>query len=186
MRMGSLRQIAFTIALLATVMPAAAQKTVPDTGGGPHGVLPGPNVSTPQAVQHAPNIDSNVQPVPGTWPGSDTVPSTMSEKNAADDKLPLLAFTFKTLTPDERDAIYQAVKSNAPSQRVDAEISIELPHSVELRPLPDEVVAKIPRTKGYAYVVAGNKVLLVQAPTRIVVGVIEQPSAATTTGTGAR
>jgi hypothetical protein len=186
MKMGTLRLVALTVALLGTVMPAAAQKTFPDTGGEPHGGLPGPNASTPQAEQHAPNVDTHMQPVPGTWPGSDTVPSTMSEKNAADDKLPILAYTFKTLTPDQRSAIYQAVKGTSASQRVEAEISTELPRSVELRPLPDEVVSKIPQTKGYAYMVADNKVLLVQAPTRIVVGIIEPPSAAATTGAGTR
>jgi hypothetical protein len=33
-------------------------------------------------------------------PGSDTAPSAMSAKNAADDKLPIAAYTFKELTGD--------------------------------------------------------------------------------------
>jgi hypothetical protein len=37
--------------------------------------------------------------------------------------------------------------------------------------VPDEIVVRVPQTKGYQYTVAGNQVLLVSPPTRIVVDV---------------
>ena len=53
-----------------------------------------------------------------------------------------------------------------------AEVGVELPSSVELRPVPQEVVGRVPQTNGYYYTVTGNKVLLVSPPTRIVVAEI--------------
>jgi hypothetical protein len=41
---------------------------------------------------------------------------------------------------------------------------------VELRAVPDALAAQIPQTKGYAFVQAGGKVLLVAPANRIVVG----------------
>jgi hypothetical protein len=106
-------------------------------------------------------------------PGSDAVPSTLSEKNAADDKLVTFAYTFKNLTDEQRRAIYQALKSQpAPSAAPNATIGVMLPPSVELRPVPPEVVARVPQTNGYRYIVAGDKVLLVSPETRVVVGEI--------------
>ena len=52
-----------------------------------------------------------------------------------------------------------------------ADIGIELPPSVELRPVPDDVVARVLQTKDYRYAVADNRVLLVSPVTRYVVGV---------------
>ena len=177
--MASLRHIAFMLALVGTVVPAAAQRTFPQTGPAPEGALPGPNATPAQADQHSSNVDNNVQPVPGAMPGSSTIPSTISEKNAADDKLIIVAYTFKNLTADERATIFNGLK-NGSAQPLNAEIGTELPVSVKLRPLPNEVVAQVPQTKGYDYIAANNKVFLVQAPTRFVVAVIDEPAAATT------
>jgi hypothetical protein len=179
--MGTLRQLSIVIAMLGTVIPAAAQRTLPQTGAGPGGALPGPNASTAQADEHAPAADRNVQPVPGAMPGSSTIPSTMSEKNAADDKLITIAYIFKNLTDDERAAIYNTLHGDGASkQAMTAEVATELPLSVKLSPLPEKLVSQIPNTKGYMYVAAGSKVYLVQGPTRFVVGVFRAPTPATT------
>src|SRR5258708_40156403 len=47
--------------------------------------------------------------VPGAPTESDTVPAKFSAKNAADDELITVAYTFKTLTADQRRAIYPAL-----------------------------------------------------------------------------
>ena len=44
--------------------------------------------------------------VPGAPANTDTVPAKFSAKNAADDALITVAYTFKTLTDDERRAIF--------------------------------------------------------------------------------
>jgi hypothetical protein len=131
--------------------------------------------------------------VPGAPADSDTVPAKFSAKNAADDKLITVAYTFKSLTPDQRRAIYQALKDrpagsafSACSGEVDTgsptrtcasqqiDVGTELPHAVDLHAMPDEVAMRVPQTKDYQYAVADNRVLLVSPPTRIVVGVFPE------------
>jgi Protein of unknown function (DUF1236) len=108
---------------------------------------------------------------PGAPTDVDTVPAKFSQKNADDDKLIIVAYTFKNLSDDQRREIAEALKDQPDSVGVNAEIGTELPFSVELRPVPDALSARVPQTKGYEYVKAGNRVLLVSPPTRIVVGV---------------
>jgi hypothetical protein len=108
------------------------------------------------------------------WTGNsaantDTVPAKFSAKNAADDKLVTIAYTFKTLTDDERRAIYQALKDQ-PASAFNGDVGIEVPPGIELRPVPNEVAARVPQTKGYRYAVANDRVLLV-GTSRIVAGV---------------
>jgi uncharacterized protein DUF1236 len=107
--------------------------------------------------------------VPGAPANTDTVPAKFSAKNAADDKLIIVAYTFKTLTDDERRAIYQALKDQ-PSSAFNADVGTEVPPGIELRPVPNEVAASVPQTRDYRYTVANDRVLLV-GTSRIVVGV---------------
>jgi hypothetical protein len=108
--------------------------------------------------------------VPGAPTNTDTVPAKFSEKNADDDRLITAAYTFKSLTPEQRRAIFAALKDQPAAKTFNAGIGTELPLAIELRAVPDEVAARVPQTKGYQYVVRGGQVLLVSPPTRIVVG----------------
>jgi hypothetical protein len=101
----------------------------------------------------------------------DTVPAKFSEKNARDDKLITLEYTFKLLSDEQRREITQAVAGPTGTTAFNADIGTELPLSIELRPVPDALVARVPQTKGYLYAKAQDRVLLVSPPTRIVVGV---------------
>ena len=107
--------------------------------------------------------------VPGAPANTDTVPAKFSKKNAADDELITVAYTFKTLTDDERRAIYQALKGQ-PDSAFNADVGTEVPPGIELRPVPNEVAARVPQTRDYRYTVANDRVLLV-GTSRIVVGV---------------
>src|SRR3954462_5016979 len=119
--------------ILALALCGAGFASAQNAGTSPDGQVPGPNATQPQASAHPAGADKSVQPVPGAMSGSDTVPSTLSEKNAADDKLITVAYTFKNLTDEQRRAIYQALKSQAtPGPAPNAEIGVELPSSVEL------------------------------------------------------
>jgi Protein of unknown function (DUF1236) len=109
--------------------------------------------------------------VPGAPANTDTVPAKFSEKNAADDELITVAYTFKMLTDEQRRAIYRSLKDQPAGSAFNADVGTELPLAIELRAMPDEVVARVPQTKGYQYAVANNRVLLVSPPNRIVVGV---------------
>ena len=113
--------------------------------------------------------------VPGAPANADTVPAKFSAKNAADDKLIIIAYTFKTLSDEERRAIYQALKGQ-PAAAFNADVGTELPPGVELHPVPNEVAARVPQTRGYRYVVANDRVLLV-GTSRIVVGVFADANA---------
>ena len=113
--------------------------------------------------------------VPGAATDTDTIPAKFSEKNAADDRLITVAYTFKLLNSEQRSTIYQALKGQPGRTAFNGgEIGTELPLAIELREVPDEVIERVPQTKGYQYAVSGNQVLLVSPPTRIVVGVFSE------------
>jgi hypothetical protein len=114
---------------------------------------------------------NGVLAVPGAATDTATTPSKFSEKNAADDKLSTFAYTFKLLSREERSAIYQALKGQSGGSAVKANIGTKLPPGIELRAVPDQLIARVPQTRGYHYTVAGNAVLLVSPLTRVVVGV---------------
>jgi hypothetical protein len=112
--------------------------------------------------------------VPGAPADTDTVPAKFSQKNAAADRLITLAYTFKTLSDEQRRAIYQALKDRPAGSAFNAEVGVVLPPAVELNAVPGEVARRVPQTEGYRYAVANDRVLLV-SPTRIVVGVFSDP-----------
>ena len=108
-------------------------------------------------------------------PNTDTVPAKFSAKNAADDALITIAYTFKTLTDEQRRAIFEALKDQ-PASAVNADVATELPPGIELRPVPNEVTARVPQTRDYRYAVGNGRVLLV-GTSRVVVGVFGDASA---------
>ena len=75
----------------------------------------------------------------GAPENNDTAPAKFSEKNAEDDKLSIAAYTFKLLTEEQRRAIYTALKGQSAGPAFNADIGAELPSSVELRPMPDDL-----------------------------------------------
>ena len=123
--------------------------------------------------------------VPDAPANSQTVPAKFSTQNAADDKLVILAYTFKMLSEEERGAIYQALKDQPAGQAFNADIGVELPPAVELHPMPAEVANRVPQTKDYRYAISDNRVLLVAPINRVVVGVFPDAKA-TEAGEGRR
>jgi hypothetical protein len=124
--------------------------------------------------------------VPGAPANTDTVPAKFSEKNAADDKLITLAYTFKLLTDEQRRAIYEGLKGQEAGPAFNADIGVELPSSIELHPVPNDVAARVTQTKDYRYAVADNRVLLVAPVGRFVVGVFMDDVQAPRAGEGRR
>ena len=159
MRCDPVRTSALALAFVGSVGLAAAQQQPP------------PNASPPANAAFV----NGALAVPGAPANTDTVPAKFSAKNAADDKLITIAYTFKTLTDDDRGTIYQALKGE-PAAAVNADVGTKLPSGVELRPVPDEVAARVPQTRGYRYVVANGCVLLV-GTSRIVIGVFADANA---------
>ena len=130
-----------------------------------------PSANAPAAKPQSNDVFVNgALAVPGAPENTDTVPAKFSEKNAADDKLITVAYTFKLLTDEQRRAIFDALKDRPAGAAFNADVGVELPASVELKAVPDEVTRRVPQTNGYRYAVADNRVLLVSPVTRIVVG----------------
>jgi hypothetical protein len=127
---------------------------------------PAANAQPPQ-----PAFVNGALAVPGAPANSDTVPAKFSEKNAADDKLITLAYTFKTLGDEERRAIYQALRGKPAGAAFNADIGVELPVEVDLQPVPNGLANNVPQTKGFYYAVTQDRVLLVSPANRTVVGV---------------
>src|ERR1700730_5882398 len=72
--------------------------------------------------------------VPDAPANTDTVPAKFSPKNAADDALITVAYTFRTLTDEQRRAIFEALKDQ-PASAFNADVGTELPPGIELRPV---------------------------------------------------
>jgi hypothetical protein len=153
MRRDLVRTSALTLAFVGSVSFAAAQQQPPQT----------------QAQPNAAFVNGALA-VPGAPANTDTVPAKFSQKNAADDALITVAYTFKTLSDDQRHAIYDALKGQPSASAAKADVGTELPPSVELRPVPDQLAAQVPQTKDYRYAVTQDRVLLV-GTSRIVAGV---------------
>jgi hypothetical protein len=115
--------------------------------------------------------------VPDAPANSQTVPAKFSAQNADDDKLVILAYTFKMLSDEERRAIYEALKDQPAGQAFNADIGVKLPSAVELHPMPAEVANRVPQTRDYRYAVADNRILLVAPINRVVVGVFPDAKA---------
>src|SRR5262249_29965999 len=138
----------------------------------------GAKAATPQT---GPALVNGALAAPGADKDAATVPAKFSAKNDAADHLPVMAFTFKNLSDQERRAIVQSVKdaktaapNGAAIPDFYATVSVKLPSAVDLRALPDDVRAKIPQTRTYWYTTVGDKVLLVEPTNRTVVAVIQE------------
>jgi hypothetical protein len=131
----------------------------------------------PAAQPPQPAFVNGALAVPGAPANTDTVPAKFSEKNAADDKLITLAYTFKTLSNEERRAIYEALKDKPAGAAFNADIGVKLPVDVALQPVQPGLANNVPQTKGYYYAVTQGRVLLVSPADRTVVGMFAEDKA---------
>ena len=136
----------------------------------------------PKAVnmpQTGPAFVNGALAAPGAAKDGQTVPAKFSAKNDAEDHLPVVAFTFKYLSDEQKRAIVASVKDakTAPPKEVAppeayAKPGMQLPSSADLRALPDAILAQVPAMKGYRYNTVGDKVLLVEPKNYTVVAVL--------------
>src|SRR5215510_1100719 len=183
MRRDLLRTGAFALAFAGSIGISAAQQPPPAADAQQRSQqdnaqqTPSGKTGKEEPSSHAP--ETQPQPnaalaVPGAPANTDTVPAKYSQKNAADDQLITTAYTFKTLSDDERRAIYEALKGQPAGSAFSADIGTELPPGIELRPVPDDLAARVPQTKDYSYAVTHDRVLLV-GTSRVVAGVFAGP-----------
>jgi hypothetical protein len=153
--------ISLTVALAAAAGPAAAQNKAPDDHVFVDGVLA----------------------VPGAPTDTDTVPSKVSARNAASDKLPTVAFVLKGLTDDRRREIVQALGGRPDLALSSADVAdtfmvgSEVPSGVALQalaPVPEALAAKVPELRGTGFMRAGGSVVLVDLDNSLVIGVLDR------------
>jgi hypothetical protein len=112
--------------------------------------------------------------VPGAPADSQTVPAKYSARNAALDKLPIIAQPL-WLNDEQRQKIAATLRgSGAPKTAVDTPYAQQIPPNIEMRDLPDGLKREIPDVQTLKYVDAGERILLIDPPNRTVVGEIKE------------
>jgi hypothetical protein len=175
MRLESVRATAILIAIPAFLFTLAGGALAQNTGQDKRAddVKPQPN-----AV-----FVNGALAVPGAPANSETVPAKFSEQNAADDQLPTWGYTFHHLTAEQRRAIYESVaaknqRSSAGGRPLNADtyavLGAVLPDSIPLQSPPADVAAQIAGVKWYLAAMIGDKAVLVEPASKVVVGVFAQ------------
>lgn len=145
--------------------------------------VPG-RIGTTEPSSHAPTtkpddtavfVDGRLV-VPGAPEDSQTVPSKFSERNAALDALPTMAFPLPL--NDEQQRRIRAAASQAPVVETNVHPADEMPNAIEVRLLPDQLTTEIPAVRNLGFVRTSDRLLLVLPASRIVVA--EIPSVAAT------
>ena len=124
---------------------------------------------------------NGVLAVPGAQTDVDTAPAKFSARTAADDAVPIAGYVLRHLTDEQRRAIFQSVhgkqvtKVGAVPTDSSTMVGALVPTAVALdglSPLPEDAVASLPEMRTVMFTTAGEKVLLVNPRTRVVIGVL--------------
>jgi hypothetical protein len=127
------------------------------------------------------SFDKGTLSAPGAPQDVDTAPAKFSARTNADDALPIAAYALRHLTDDQRRAIVASVRSEkaakaGPGSNDDfAKIGAFVPTAVALSglsPLPESIAANIPEMKTVMFAQAGDKLLLINPRTRVVIAVL--------------
>jgi phenylpyruvate tautomerase PptA (4-oxalocrotonate tautomerase family) len=129
--------------------------------------------SNPPARDQGPVLVDGKLNVPGAPNDSHTVPAKFSERNAALDRLPIMAFPLD-LSDAQKQAIVEGVaQANVAVAHLDPRPADILPNMVETHEWPESVKAQVPDLANYKYVRLADRVVVVTAANKIVVGEIK-------------
>jgi hypothetical protein len=161
-------------------VPPATGKTLPEQAGTQEPSTKGAGPKASSAV-----FANGSLTVPGAPTDTQTTPSQYSARNAAEDRLPIVAFRLKQLTGPDRQEIYQQLTGQGTSLALNpggkehyALVGSELPANIMLNDLtavPETVAAKFSTLRGTAFLRARSDVLIVDAPNSLVIGVLSAP-----------
>lgn len=123
---------------------------------------------------------NGVLTAPGAATNVDTAPAKFSPRNASDDALPIAAYALKHLSADQRRGLLETLRVQRGNQSKNvnedfAAVGAEVPTATAvggLSAVPDSVTANLPSLRGVAFTVVGEKVVLINPRTRVVVGVL--------------
>ena len=165
---------------------APAQQQSAQTRAPDHAVPPPPD-GQPQAPQADQAKPAAVGPAQANSAGSmaseappgatrQTMPSTISEGNAALDKLPTTAMQFP-LTEEQRKLVTTSVAA-VPKTETNAELSnlhvaMFLPIGTPIQEFSGELIQQFPSARRYKYIKIDDRILIVDPPNRTVVGEIK-------------
>ncbi len=169
--------VGFAAAQSQSGAPAPSGATSPDHTIPPTGEAqpqaPLADQAKPAAVgpSQAATAGNIAEQVPGAT--RQTMPSTISAENAAQDKLPITAFQFP-LTADQKRKIAESLAKASVAQVGDvrAKVSDALPTNILMHEFPADVITQIPGASKYKYVKLPDRVLIVDPPNWTVVGEI--------------
>jgi hypothetical protein len=105
-------------------------------------------------------------PLPPAGSAAPKAPSSMNQSGALQLSAAQKSTIFKTVTKDK-------VKSPPPAN-MQVSVGAQVPASIELYPLPANVVSEVPAAKMYKYTVSQNQVVLVDPTNMQVVEIIKQ------------
>jgi hypothetical protein len=137
-----------------------------------------PSGAFPESKAVAPDATTDPTPTTGTAAAGpigatgETMPAKFSAENAALDKMPIMGHPLPLTDAEKRFVYEKAADTEAETRAIDTEPANMLPADVKLHDLPDPVVERIPALKGYKFVKLTDKIVIVSAPNRIVVGEI--------------
>jgi cytoskeletal protein RodZ len=151
----------------------------------PMHTVPPPAASNPSSAEAENAKPGSVGPSQAATPGGSdtaeipgatrqTMPSTVSAENAAQDKLPTMAFAFP-LSDEQKRTIAASVKAMPKTNqgaKFTAQVADMLPPGTPLNAFSDDVTQKIPGAADYKYVSEGSRILIVSPANGIVVGEI--------------
>lgn len=132
---------------------------------------PGSHVPTQAQGEASPVLMNGAWNVTGAPADSQTVPSKFSKRNAAIDRVPIMAMPALGLSDEQKKAIAASVKAaNSPVQTTTAKPAEELPWNITVHDLG--ISANDPALARMKIVQAQDRILLIDAPNRIVIGEI--------------
>jgi hypothetical protein len=158
--------------------PSSAAPTTSQNGQGDkatHSVSG--RAGTEEPGSHAPSQDTAAfvngnWNVPGAPADSQTVPAKFSKRNDAIDRVPIMAMAVLALSDEQKKAIMASVKAaNSPVQTTNAKPAEELPWTITVHDLG--ISANDPALARMKIVRAQDRILLIDAPNRIVIGEIK-------------
>lgn len=109
---------------------------------------------------------------PGAPQGTQDEPAKFSAKNDRIDNLPIMAYPL-AITDEQRKAIFQRLsQGNGPVSNITAKLSEQVPATLALEELPQDMRASMPSVGDYKFLRLTDRILVVNPRESVVVGEI--------------
>lgn len=153
----------------------ALTKSAPEAKDQPQ--APPQTAPTPQASQPGMNADGPALTdgkltAPGAPQSTQDEPAKSSARNDRIDNLPILAYPL-AITDEQRKAIFQRLsQGNGPTSNITAKLSEQVPATLALEELPQDMRASMPSVGDYKFLRLSDRILVVNPRESVVVGEI--------------